>query len=378
MHRPALLSLFAALPLTAVLALGSACSSEDTPPDSGASGAAGSGAGGTGAGGSGTGGSGTGGSGTGGTSGTCVDPRMEASLLPLTPAAGSGVWSGFQIDEGTLYFGDLDGVYAQPLAGGSRTTVFPKGASLFQVQGPDLRYVSGNTFGSLPKTGGGMTTSMLDAGLTPVLITSLGLVAHDQSLLAKDGGHLTLKSFGGGPAVSLVSYASKLPPRDFANVGDKLFFSTTPVDEQKKELVLTSLSADAPVTIPMPTGLVLDAVIGVVGDALFAVAKDDFLKSTVLRFSASGALVGSYVVSSGTPLRAFPVPSGVGIGGIQFLDVWPDGAATANRVRCFQVGAGVSSPFPTIHDWAANGSDTFLSIRTPEPSQNAIQRVTLP
>lgn len=372
MRRSALLSFLAALPLAALLALSSACSNDDP---------AGGGTGGSGTAGSGAAGSaGAAGSGAAGTSsGSCVDPRMEASLIPLTAAAGSGVWDGFQIDGDSLYFRDLDGLYAQPLSGGAKTTLLDKGTNAFAVQGDAVRFVSGITYGSVPKTGGATTTlNTLPAGTTAALLLADGLVVHDQSLVDKDGGTLQLLPAAGGDPVAIGTYASKNPPFDFARVGDSLFFSATPVDTQIKELFFMPVAGGSATMVAMPAGLGFRAVIGVVGDSLYAVAEDDFFKNTVLRVNAGGSISATYVPSSGTAMRAFAVPGGVGIGGVQFLDVWSDATKQATRVKCFQVGAGVSSPYPTIHDWAASGSDVFLSIRTPEPNQNAVQRMTLP
>jgi len=359
------------------LLLGVACSDGD-PDNGGSAGASGSGTAGSGAAGSGQAGSGTAGSGAAGTTGSCVDPRTEPSLAPLTDAAGSGVWAGFQIDSGELFYGDLDGVYAQPIAGGARRTVLNQGVSMFKVMGDKVRVATATALREVPRAGGSATElNQLPLGHTAALLTPGGLVIHDQSFL-EDEGTLSLLGYDGTAPSTIAAYTSKGgPPLHFAVLGDRLFFSAAPNNEQTKELMSVPLAGGTLAQVPVPSGLRFRGILGVVGSNLYAAAEDDFLKNTVMKIDAGG-VVGSYVVNFGTAIRAVAAEGGVAIGGIEFLDLWKDGQAAGERVRCFEVGAGVSSPFPTIHDYAAAGKDVFFSIRTPEPNQNAIQRVTLP
>jgi hypothetical protein len=354
------------------LFLAVACSDEDPSSPGGSAGSSG-------AAGSGT--AGSGGSNAGGSSGasgnSCVDPRTEPSLIPLTDAAGSGVWSGFQIDGGELFFQDLDGVYAQPLAGGARRTVYSGGASRFQVVGDKVRFVQGLELREVSHTGGNATTlNQIPTGHSAALFTPGGLVIHDQSLLVDDG-KLSLLGYDGAAPVAIAPYSSKIPPDNFALLQGRIFFRVG-LGDFVSQLVSVPLAGGQVTPTEMPTGLRFQRILGVAGSSLYAAAEDDFLKNTVLKIDVNGAITASYVVSSGTAMAAVEAEGGVAIGGIEFLDLWRDGQPAAERVRCFQVGAGVSSPFPTIHDYAASGKDVFLSIRTPEPNQNAIQQIPLP
>jgi hypothetical protein len=276
------------------LLLGVACSDGD-PDNSGSAGASGSGTAGSGTAGSGQAGSGAAGSGTAGATGACVDPRTEPSLVPLTPdAAGAGVWAGFQVDSGELFYGDLDGVYAQPLAGGARRTVLDQGVSMFKVMGDKVRLVAGAALREVPRAGGSATDlNQLPLGHTAALLTPGGLVIHDQSLL-DDGGTLSLLGYDGSAPSPIATYTSDGSPSHFAVLGDRLFFDTRPLNAPLyvRELMSVPLAGGTPTKIPMPSSdHQLKSFAGVVGDTLYVVAEDNFLKNTVMKIDAGGSVV---------------------------------------------------------------------------------------
>lgn len=300
--------------------------------------------------------------------------------MPLEDGAGSGVFEGLTIDGSTAFFSDLAGIYAQPLSGGARTKIADTGGT-FRVNGDTVHYIEGTRKLRSVPTAGGTSTDIIEVSVEQNLLalgTSFAVSTNKLLGSSSDQGILYSISYSNGAAATLASFTSKLPPFPVVVAQDRIFFGSTPVDANSKVLSSLPISGGTPVPVALPAGSTFADVLGVVGDSVYVSAVDDFLKSQVFKLDSTGAIVASYTPSSGTPTTAAGVPGGVAIGGIQFLDVWQDGASTGERIRCFQVGDGVSSQYPTIHGYAASGSEVFLSIRTPEPSMNAIQRLSLP
>lgn len=320
--------------------------------------------------------------GNAGTAGsTCVDLINEPAVLAYSESPGSFVYTDLAVDGADLLFLGSDGISQVPISGGSASVLSDSGG-IFRVVDTEVYFFNSYTkLYKIPRTGG--TSSLVGEFEQGQVILGLGpnaAVATDKLLGdGLDNGNLLVMPYTGGTATQITNFQSKLQPFQLVITEDKVFFGTKPTDSfGPGALAMASLAGGETTLVALPAGLSYVGGLGYVNGFVYVSAADEFLKETIFKLDGSGNIVGQYTVSNGTAMNAFAVTGGVGIGGIEFLDVWPDGSDSATRARCFLVGAGVDSPYTTIQGYAANGSDVFISIANSNPDKRGIAKVTLP